>query len=212
MYGLLWVINGHKREIPRAVAAYLWYFVKHRWFVLLGGLRVLWIAMRFSPATDLQRRPSVLEAVRLVCRLLVHDLSKLWPSEFMAYMLYFKTTIRSEEGLRLIGEFTLAELAPRGAAIGDYFSVAWLKHQRRNRHHWEWWVLYDRDYPEGLCIPMPMVDLLEMLADWAGAGRAISGRWEAAEWYLANRGRIRLETDTRVYVERVLSKMTEGKK
>ena len=49
----------------------------------------------------------------------------------------------------------------------------------------------------------------EMLADWAGAGKAITGRWEIEEWYAKNADRILLHPDTKAYVSRLISR--EGK-
>lgn len=45
-------------------------------------------------------------------------------------------------------------------------------------------------------LPMPRDLVREMVADWMGAGRAITGRWEAAEWYLANAQKMLLHYET----------------
>lgn len=51
---------------------------------------------------------------------------------------------------------------------------------------------------------MPRQYLLEMVADWMGAGRAIRGTWEYAKWYRGQRDRIVLADDTREIVESIL--------
>lgn len=53
-------------------------------------------------------------------------------------------------------------------------------------------------------LPMPERYAREMLADWMGAGRAITGRWETAKWYMGSRHNMVLHPDTRAYVEREL--------
>jgi hypothetical protein len=51
---------------------------------------------------------------------------------------------------------------------------------------------------------MPRKYVLEMVADWTGAGRAISGRKDWRPWYRENAGRLRLHPQTRAMVEAML--------
>jgi len=44
----------------------------------------------------------------------------------------------------------------------------------------------------------------EMVADWLGAGRAITGEWEAVAWYGKNKDRMMLHPETRGKVEILL--------
>jgi hypothetical protein len=55
----------------------------------------------------------------------------------------------------------------------------------------------------GETFPLPMPDRYrrEMLADWTGAGRAITGRYDVENWYERNRHKIRLHSETRVWLE-----------
>ena len=46
--------------------------------------------------------------------------------------------------------------------------------------------------------------ILEMIADWMGAGRAKSGKWEVNEWYERNKDNIKLSLITRRSVESIL--------
>ena len=48
---------------------------------------------------------------------------------------------------------------------------------------------------------MPLPLIREMVADWMGAGRAITGRWDITEWYEKNRDAIQLAPDTRATVD-----------
>lgn len=155
---------------------YLRYVIRHKWFVLVAGMRLrvpLW-------------------------QLIVHDWTKFLPSEWTPYADFFYNEKRkSREGLDAIGDFGCAEAAPWGYFLKDRFDLAWLYHQRRNKHHWQWWVLREDEggkYP----LPMPERHLREMVADWAGAGRAITGRWELAEWYAQNRDKMLVRDQARV--------------
>jgi len=53
-------------------------------------------------------------------------------------------------------------------------------------------------------LEMPTKYISEMVADWMGAGRAITGRWECQEWYEANKDKMILNYQTRIYVESLL--------
>ncbi len=111
-----------------------------------------------------------------------HDISKLLPSEFFPYANYF------------YGE--------KSSCIEQKFNYAWLLHQKRNKHHWQWWLLQE---DEGNLIILPMSDgcRKEMLADWIGAGKAL-GKTDTRGWYLANRHKINIHEDTREWVENKL--------
>lgn len=92
-------------------------------------------------------------------------------------------------------------------------------HWPRNKHHWEYWApnfaMAKRDgnplvktstlspsvYQTFTPTPMPDRYRREMLADWRGAGRAITGTENALGWYRENRERIMLHHETRVWVE-----------
>lgn len=55
-----------------------------------------------------------------------------------------------------------------------------------------------------VAIEMPSRYALEMVADWMGAGRDITGRWDCKEWYAKNRGKIVLHDNTRKLVDGLL--------
>jgi hypothetical protein len=137
---------------------YLRYLIRHKWFVLVAGIKIgapLW-------------------------RLLTHDLSKFRPGEWWPYLQQFYGT-------------------PDEAR----FNVAWLAHQHRNPHHWQHWILReDSGVTKTLAMPHPFV--LEMVADWAGAGRCFKGYWDVAAWYLTSRHEMQLHPETRTLVEAIL--------
>lgn len=115
-------------------------------------------------------------------RLLIHDWSKMTPAEWGPYVRSFY----GKEG--------------RTPEVRSAFDGAWLHHQHNNPHHWQHWVLR-QDNGEVKVIQMPEKFVREMIADWAGAGRAITGKWEVATWYDANAEKMLLHPATRVLVE-----------
>jgi len=108
---------------------------------------------------------------------LTHDLSKFRPSEWRAYADYFY-----------------------GRPDQRAFDLAWLLHQHRNAHHWQYWLLRLDDGNEQV-VAMPERYRREMVADWVGAGRAISGTKDWRPWYEANRDRIVVDIETRGWLE-----------
>lgn len=98
-------------------------------------------------------------------RLLLHDLSKFLPSEWRAYAECFY----DDDGSNCYRE-------------SQAFNKAWLLHQHRNPHHHQYWVL-KQDHGPDRYLEMPDVVLAEMVADWAGAGKAIGGHWDLWSWF-----------------------------
>jgi len=61
-----------------------------------------------------------------------------------------------------------------------------------------------RKAERGVALPMPLPLIREMVADWAGAGRAITGRWEVKTWYEKNKLNMEMHDYTRTHVELLL--------
>jgi len=118
-------------------------------------------------------------------RLLIHDWSKMSRAEWSAY-------VRSFYGKQ-----------GRTPEVRAAFDAAWLHHQHRNPHHWQHWLLREDDGPTK-ALPMPPKLVREMVADWMGAGRAITGQWEVGKWYAANASKIVLADETRAEVAAIL--------
>ena len=122
----------------------------------------------------------------LYWRGIVHDWSKFLPDEWFPYANYFygqnsktrKQTPQEQEA----------------------FDRAWLKHQHRSPHHWQHWVLRE-DSGEMKLLEMPIRDIKEMMADWEGAGRAITGMKNWSIWYRMVAHKMLLHESTRKWVE-----------
>lgn len=152
---------------------YLKYVLRHKWFVFLYCLKY-----------------------GLIWRGIVHDLSKFRPSEFIPYARNFYGSYPDELSVPMLD---VGYSGPFKSDIVAAFMVAWNHHQKRNDHHWQYWMLtWDRGNTE--LLPMPDKCRKEMIADWKGAGRAL-GKPDTMEWYLKNRLNIQLHPETRAWVE-----------
>jgi Family of unknown function (DUF5662) len=124
-------------------------------------------------------------------RLLIHDWSKFLPSEWDAYVRSFYNRDGSKRDWKTRDPFDKQE-----------FDAAWNHHQKVNKHHWQYWCLVnDSDDPKIKPLLMPEKFWREMIADWMGAGRAITGQWEVWSWYEKNRNKILLHDYIRNAVE-----------
>ncbi|HTJ62113.1 MAG TPA: DUF5662 family protein [Candidatus Saccharimonadales bacterium] len=137
-----------------------------------------------------------------VWRLLIHDLSKFLPSEWSPYVAKFYRPMPTDP--------VLANADLRA------FNAAWLKHQHRNSHHWQHWVLREDTGATLILIP-PVADVDEMVADWIGAGTKILS-WptmacciaETVGWYCANLPKIQMRDATKQRVEQILVALCRG--
>ena len=104
-------------------------------------------------------------AVRRLCfkcgipwRGILHDLSKFSPAEFLPGARYWLGTASPQVKEREV----------------EGYSAAWMHHQGRNKHHFEYW----RDYVSGkgeVPVEMPPVYLAEMFCDRVGATKVYMG-------------------------------------
>ena len=125
---------------------------------------------------------------------LVHDLSKFGRAEWWPYVETF------------YGRWHYNE---RPVDVKQRFDAAWLHHQHANPHHWQYWVLRE-DSGSTMALKMPDRYRREMLADWVGAGQAITGRIEVLVWYRKNKNNMVLHDDTRLELERDMHHYFDG--
>ena len=90
-----------------------------------------------------------------------HDLSKYSPTEFIPGVKYYTGTKSPNEGER----------------IDKGYSVAWLHHKGRNKHHFEHWVDYSVNDGEHVIMgaQMPRKYVAEMVMDRISASRNYPG-------------------------------------
>jgi len=92
---------------------------------------------------------------QFIDNLWLHDLSKFSKNEALPYATH---------------DFSKGDRSPA-------FAQAWVHHKNSNPHHPEYWLNPSRS---GVVDPLPMPDIyiLEMFADWIGAGRTYGGELE----------------------------------
>lgn len=91
---------------------------------------------------------------------ILHDMSKYSPTEFLVGCKYYQGT-RSPNN---------AEREATG------YSVAWLHHKGRNKHHYEYWIDYSMKPEEGIVgLKMPMRYVIEMFMDRIAASKTYCG-------------------------------------
>jgi hypothetical protein len=134
-------------------------------------------------------------------QLLRHDLSKFRPSEFVPYGKFFYS---------LPGATWQKAQVDKTKTLG--MCGAWLRHIRRNPHHWQYWCLINGASVVATrgttvetqpieALPMPRRYVREMLADWLGAGRAYDGAYPESiatwKWWQQNKWQLVLHPETK---------------
>ncbi len=152
---------------------YLWYVIRHKWFVFLECWKV-----------------------GIVWQGIIHDWHKLLPSEFIPYARFFY----GGNGKTFNGGW-LWQWKEAGD-IQNQFDLAWLHHQKLGKHHWQYWVLQE-DVGKTKLLEIPTKYIMEMVADWKGAGRA-QGTPDVKGWYKRNKDKMQLHPESRNKIECVL--------
>lgn len=147
---------------------WFWIVLKHKWFVLVEGIKLGGIPL---------------------WRLLIHDLSKFMPSEFLPYQRQF------------VGD----KSDPWGYAAAN------LHHQNFNKHHWEYWIMRSnfskvQTGSADNCLPMPEIYVREMVADWLGTARSYPGRSDVSSFLHKKYHKMKMHPLT---VERLMSVLDE---
>lgn len=195
---------------------YLKYVIRHKWYVFRECLK-----LGVSP----------LIAV-------FHDWDKFLPDEWLPYTNFFYGNFPTQRDVNRAHMLGIGGYNPyTKEQCKEDFAIAWMKHQHRNKHHWQYWcrvdgvplyltkvLIWDKgnaqvymeheagygvfwhnwidvDGSKITCDPMPDIYRREMLADWRGAGRAITGKDNTLDWYIDNYWNIKLHDETRMWVE-----------
>jgi len=111
---------------------------------------------------------------------ITHDLSKFRPSEFIPYAKFFYSKNRANN-------------YKQSDEDDPNFQKGWNHHQKRNRHHWNYWVSVTRQ-DEVIPVEMPMKYVRQMVADWNGMSRKFGGTTE--EYFNKNKGSMILHPKT----------------
>src|SRR5712664_1885073 len=129
-----------------------------------------------------------------IWRLILHDWTKFLPCEWSPYVEFFYGGAATKS--EWVKQWTSRE-----------FDRAWNHHQKRNDHHWQYYLLHFDDGGSRI-LDMPDVCRREMLADWRGAGKAV-GKPDTSVWYEANKDKMQLHPETRLWIETKLKEQQE---
>ncbi len=128
---------------------------------------------------------------------LKHDLSKYSPAEFWVGAKYYYGDHSPNDG----------ERAARG------YSLAWMHHKGRNKHHFEYWSDYNPQTRTVEPVKMPVRYAAEMFCDRVAASRIYQGAaYETShplEYYLQGKARRSIHPDTAALLEGWLRLLAE---
>lgn len=128
---------------------------------------------------------------------LKHDLSKYSPTEFIPGMKYYIGTRSPNEGER-----------------EDYgYSLAWIHHKGRNKHHFEYWTDYNPKSKLIEPVKMPVRYVAEMFCDRVAAGKIYKGKnyndQSPIEYFMLAKGRRVIHPETSDLIESLLVMLSE---
>ncbi len=128
---------------------------------------------------------------------LFHDLSKYSLAEFIPGAKYYLGTKSPNEKEReLFG-----------------YSLAWMHHKGRNKHHFEYWVDLNTATKRYEPVPMPMRYLTEMFCDRVAACKIYKGRdytdSSALQYFLRGNARSKMHVETADLLEEWLRMLAE---
>ena len=126
-----------------------------------------------------------------------HDLSKYTPTEFIPGAKYYTGTRSPNEGEReLYG-----------------YSLAWIHHKGRNKHHFEYWTDYSPVSKVVEPVKMPMKYVAEMFCDRVAAGKIYNGDKytdkSPIEYFMRAKGRRVIHPETSDLLESLLTMLAE---
>ncbi len=136
-------------------------------------------------------------AVGLYAQGILHDMSKFSPTEFLNGCRYYQGGTRSPNN---------------GERDDKGYSLAWMHHKGRNRHHYEFWNDYRNDRKPGafpvVPVQMPRRYVAEMLMDRIAASKIYKKeaytQHEPLKYYKNGRGTVLMHPQTAKELERML--------
>ncbi|HFD2052130.1 TPA: DUF5662 family protein [Clostridium perfringens] len=124
-----------------------------------------------------------------------HDLSKFRPSEFIPYARYFYGDYISNVVLNNVSCVENKSKIRTKEQVKEKFEKAWKLHYKRNKHHWNHWIIYNGE----ILIDMPEKYIKQMICDWKGMARKFGDT--AQEFYMKNYDKIQLTRKSRLDLE-----------
>ena len=128
---------------------------------------------------------------------LFHDLSKYSPTEFFEGIKYYQGTRSPNEAAR----------------EENGYSLAWMHHKGRNKHHFEYWTDYNSKTHQLEPVKMPINYVIEMFCDRVAASKIYGGdnyNDSYALNYYNNKKKIRkIHPETAELIETLLTMLSE---
>ncbi len=126
-----------------------------------------------------------------------HDLSKYTPTEFIPGAKYFQGTRSPNEKEReLYG-----------------YSMAWMHHKGRNRHHYEYWNDYNPKTKQIENVEMPLRYVVEMFCDRVAASKIYNGKKytdaDPYNYFLNIKGKHRMNPKTEELLNHLLTMLRD---
>jgi hypothetical protein len=141
----------------------------------------------------------------LYWRGIIHDWTKVLPSEFFPYVESFYGPKKEERELYIRREKAVLgyQITKSAEQVQEDFDRAWLLHMRRNKHHFQFWVgIMDRGTQ--FTVEIPKKYLIELYCDWVGAGLAITGKRDVASYYEKMKECTILHPNSRAFLEELI--------
>lgn len=128
---------------------------------------------------------------------LFHDLSKYSPTEFIEGIKYYQGTRSPNEKAREV----------------NGYSLAWMHHKGRNRHHFEYWMDINLETKRYEPVEMPLKYVIEMFCDRVAASK-IYGKENyndeyALNYFLKGKGKRAMHPNTSALLENLLRMLAE---
>ena len=128
---------------------------------------------------------------------LKHDLSKYSPAEFIPGAKYYQGTRSPNEAEREIYGY----------------SLAWMHHKGRNRHHFEYWTDYNPKTKKLEPVEMPLNYVKEMFCDRVAASKIYLGdkytNDEPLKYFLKGKGNRMIHPNTSELLEKLLTMLRD---
>lgn len=126
-----------------------------------------------------------------------HDLSKYSPTEFIPGVKYYQGTRSPNEGERET----------------NGYSLAWMHHKGRNKHHFEYWVDVDPVEKVYKPVKMPLRYLAEMFCDRVAASKIYRGAeykdTDPLDYFLSRKTTRSIHPETSAALEKLLRMLAE---
>ena len=128
---------------------------------------------------------------------LLHDLSKYTPTEFCQGVKYYSGVRSPNEGER----------------EQNGYSLAWMHHKGRNRHHFEYWTDYNLKEHKVAPVKMPLKFVVEMFCDRVAASKIYQKEKytdkSALEYYQRRSDSRKIYPETAQFLEKLLHMLSE---